>query len=110
MPRVRAVANHGFGEDHYAEVLQSGASDHPRASLDALLGPLVSTERQVTHHCLVRPTVLITKFVDNGNRQCVLLGSRWEAALVFVLSDNPALVKTNIAREAHLVCQHILAV
>ena len=59
---------------------------------------------------MVRLAPLLHKFIKEGQTQCVLLGSRLDAALLSIIRDKPSLVSTDIGGESALISVHIQVV
>jgi len=106
--KQRPMANHSMLECEYFDILEEWISSYPAATISSLLGPLVMKEREVSTTSLVRITPLLQKFVEKGQDQCVLLGSRLENAILRLYEKRPNLKINNVASESAMFAQHVM--
>ena len=97
-------------ERDYKNIISAWLSSYPAATLEALVGPCVSTERAVTVASITRLAPLLTLFVTRGQEHCVLLGSRVESAISNLFLERPHLVQKNMVAETLMFAQHIMVV
>ena len=107
----RAVSNPLWDVDAYVGVLTWWLRTCPRGTWEGLLGPWAKTSTVVSHVTLTRGLPLLRRFIEEGQRACVLHGARLEAGIARVTHQQPGLISPgeDAVEVASRVANHIMA-